>query len=220
MVNWQSIDTVMLDMDGTLLDLHFDNYFWVEYLPQRYAEIHGRDFALVRDELASQIASYEGSLQWYCLDFWSDTLALDIRALKEEVKHKISVRPHVVNFLAWLRAMNKKVMLVTNAHPKVMTLKFEVTQIDKHFDLIVSSHEFSHPKEAQEFWHGLAAREPFDPARTLFVDDTLRVLDSARDYGIAHLLAIHQPDSRIERRVSGYPAIEHFDEIMPTQESR
>lgn len=220
MVNWQSIDTVMLDMDGTLLDLHFDNYFWVEYLPQRYAEIHGRDFALVRDELASQIASYEGSLQWYCLDFWSDTLALDIRALKEEVKHKVSVRPHVVNFLAWLRAMDKKIMLVTNAHPKVMSLKFEVTQIDKHFDLIVSSHEFSHPKEAQEFWRGLAAREPFDPARTLFVDDTLRVLDSARDYGIAHLLAIHQPDSRIERRVSGYPAIEHFDEIMPAQENR
>ncbi len=220
MVNWQSIDTVMLDMDGTLLDLHFDNYFWVEYLPQRYAEIHGRDFALVRDELASQIASYEGSLQWYCLDFWSDTLALDIRALKEEVKYKISVRPHVVNFLAWLRAMDKKIMLVTNAHPKVMSLKFEVTQIDQHFDLIVSSHEFSHPKEAQEFWRGLATREPFDPARTLFVDDTLRVLDSARDYGIAHLLAIHQPDSRIERRVSGYPAIEHFDEIMPAQENR
>ncbi|UTF58820.1 GMP/IMP nucleotidase [Gilvimarinus sp. DA14] len=218
MINWQSIDTVMLDMDGTLLDLHFDNYFWVEYLPQRYAQIHGREFATVRDELAGQIASYEGSLQWYCLDFWSDTLALDIRSLKEEVKHKISIRPHVTDFLAWLRRIDKKVMLVTNAHPQVMSLKFEVTQIDRHFDLIVSSHEFSHPKEAQEFWHALAAREPFDPARTLFVDDTLRVLDSARDYGIGHLLAIHQPDSRIARRVSGYPAIEHFDEIMPSAE--
>ena len=26
MINWQQIDTVFLDMDGTLLDLHFDNY--------------------------------------------------------------------------------------------------------------------------------------------------------------------------------------------------
>ena len=38
---WSDIDTVLLDMDGTLLDLHFDNHFWLEHLPQRYAELHG-----------------------------------------------------------------------------------------------------------------------------------------------------------------------------------
>ncbi|NLD01354.1 MAG: haloacid dehalogenase, partial [Gammaproteobacteria bacterium] len=35
---WAHIDTVLLDMDGTLLDLHFDNFFWLKYLPQCYAE--------------------------------------------------------------------------------------------------------------------------------------------------------------------------------------
>ncbi|MDO3381395.1 GMP/IMP nucleotidase [Gilvimarinus algae] len=215
MIDWQAIDTVMLDMDGTLLDLHFDNYFWVQHLPERYAEIHGRPFDLVREELAGQIASRQGSLQWYCLEFWSETLKLDIRALKEEIKHKIQIRPHVEDFLDRLRDHGKQVMLVTNAHPQSMSLKFDVTQIDRRMDLIVSSHEFLHPKEAQEFWQALSEREAFDADRTLFIDDTLRVLDSARDYGIAHLLAIHQPDSQIERRVEGYPAIEHFSEIMP-----
>jgi FMN phosphatase YigB (HAD superfamily) len=38
---WEAIDTVLLDMDGTLLDLRFDNYFWMEFLPERYAERHG-----------------------------------------------------------------------------------------------------------------------------------------------------------------------------------
>ncbi|BFM22314.1 GMP/IMP nucleotidase [Gilvimarinus japonicus] len=215
MIDWQAIDTVMLDMDGTLLDLHFDNYFWLHHLPARYSEIHGVDFEAARAKLAARIDEHVGSLQWYCLEFWSDALELDIRALKEEIKHKIQIRPHTEEFLDRLRAAGKHVMLVTNAHPQSMSLKFEVTQIDKHFDLIVSSHEFSHAKEAQEFWRSLAAREPFDPARTLFVDDTLRVLDSARDFGIAHLLAIHQPDSQVARRVAGYPAIEHFSEIMP-----
>lgn len=215
MIDWQAIDTVMLDMDGTLLDLHFDNYFWAQHLPTRYAEIHGRPFDEVRDQLAAQIASHEGSLQWYCLEFWSEALDLDIVALKQEIQHKIQIRPHVELFLQRLRENGKQAMLVTNAHPQSMSLKFELTRIDQHLDLIISSHEFQQPKEAQAFWHQLAAREPFDPARTLFVDDTLRVLDSARDYGIAHLLAIHQPDSQIQRRIDQYPAIEHFSEIMP-----
>ncbi|HBT55971.1 MAG TPA: haloacid dehalogenase, partial [Pseudomonas sp.] len=33
MLNWNAIDTVLLDMDGTLLDLHFDNHFWLEHMP-------------------------------------------------------------------------------------------------------------------------------------------------------------------------------------------
>ena len=220
MIDWQAIDTVMLDMDGTLLDLHFDNYFWVHHLPTRYAEIHGKPFAAARESLAASIQAHQGSLQWYCLEFWSDTLQVDIRALKEEVKHKIQVRPHVQEFLERLRQHGKQAMLVTNAHPQSMSLKFEVTAIDQWLDLIISAHEFSHPKEAQDFWQALALRERFEPARTLFIDDTLSVLDSARDYGIGHLLAIHQPDSQIPRRISQYPAIEHFSEIMPPEINR
>ena len=41
MIDWDAIDTVLLDMDGTLLDLHFDNYFWMDHLPRLYAEKHG-----------------------------------------------------------------------------------------------------------------------------------------------------------------------------------
>ncbi|MDO6748005.1 GMP/IMP nucleotidase [Gilvimarinus sp. 1_MG-2023] len=215
MVDWQSIDTVMLDMDGTLLDLHFDNYFWTQHLPQRYAEIHGQPFADVRSRLEQQIAAEQGQLKWYCLEYWSETLNLDIRALKVEIQHKIQIRPHVEEFLNRLRVAGKQAILVTNAHPQSMSLKFELTDLDQWLDLVISSHEFKHPKEAQEFWHSLAERVPFNAERTLFVDDTLRVLDSARDYGIGHLLAIHQPDSYIERRVKGYPAIQHFSEIMP-----
>src|SRR5215831_5340508 len=34
---WDLIDTVLLDLDGTLLDLAFDNYFWREVIPAAYA---------------------------------------------------------------------------------------------------------------------------------------------------------------------------------------
>lgn len=215
MVNWNQIDTVMLDMDGTLLDLHFDNYFWLDHLPQRFAQIHGLDTLTAHRRLSEDIRHHEGTLQWYCLDFWSRELQVDIPLLKEEVKHKICIRPHVDEFLTRLRQHRKKILLVTNAHPKSLSLKMEVTRIDRWLDVIVSSHEFNEPKESQLFWQQLQARENFDPARTLFIDDTPRILDSAKKFGIKYLLGIHQPDSQIERKMEQYPAIYHFDEIMP-----
>jgi putative hydrolase of the HAD superfamily len=215
MINWQDIDTVLLDMDGTLLDLHFDNFFWLQHLPRRYAEIHQLDHATACAQLERTIHTHRGTLKWYCLDFWSDALQVDIRSLKEEVKHKIHVRPHVEDFLTRLQLHDKQRVLVTNAHRQSLDLKLEVTAIDRLLDEVISSHDFQQPKEAQAFWQALREHRHFDPERTLFVDDTVNILDSARTFGIRHLLCIHQPDSQTERAVNEYPAIYHFDEIMP-----
>ncbi len=216
MINWNDIDTVLLDMDGTLLDLHYDNYFWLTHLPKRYAETYGVDEAQAMARLQAHIKAHEGTLNWYCLEFWSESLGMDIRSLKEEVKDKIQVRPFVVEFLQKLQARNKRLVLITNAHPQSLDLKMEITAIDQWLHMVISSHEFQQPKEAQEFWQQLHAREPFDPERTLFIDDTVRILDSAREFGIRHLLCLHQPDSQREHRnIQEYPAIHHFDEVMP-----
>lgn len=215
MIDWHAIDTVLLDMDGTLLDLHFDNYFWMQHLPRRYAAVNNLTEEAARQHLEAHIRAHEGTLNWYCLEFWSNALQLDIRKLKEEVQEKIQIRPFVIEFLQRLALNGKKLVLITNAHPQSLGLKLEITHIDRYLDLVISSHEFQQPKEAQAFWQQLQQREHFDPARTLFIDDTVRILDSARDFGIAHLLCIHQPDSQQPRRVDVYPAIDHFDEIMP-----
>jgi GMP/IMP 5'-nucleotidase len=216
MIDWSLIDTVLLDMDGTLLDLHYDTYFWMTHLPKRYAETYGVDEAAAVAKLQAHIKAHEGTLNWYCLEFWSDTLGMDIRALKEEVKEKIAIRPFVVEFLQALQARGKRLVLITNAHPQSLDVKLEITAIDQWLHMVISSHEFQQPKEAQAFWQELSIKEPFDPERTLFIDDTVRVLDSAKHFGIKHLLCLHQPDSQADHRdITEYPAIHHFDEIMP-----
>jgi putative hydrolase of the HAD superfamily len=216
MIDWSRIDTVFLDMDGTLLDLYFDNHFWREHMPRRYAEFHGLDEALARERLAQHYDRHAGTLNWYCIDFWSSELALDVVRLKEEVAHLIAVRPDVPAFLRALRASGRRVVMVTNAHPKSLNLKMRETRLDAWFDALISAHRIGLPKEHPDFWQALQAIESYDPQRTLFVDDSLPVLESAKAYGIAHLLAVRNPDSRQPHKDSGaFLGITSFAEVMP-----
>lgn len=216
MLYWSDIDTVLLDMDGTLLDLHFDSYFWLEHLPLRYAEIHSVTPEQARTWLHQRITEQQGTLNWYCLDFWSQTLDLDIVALKREIKSRIAFRPYVKEFLQALRMQQKRVVIVTNAHRDSLNLKLEELDLEHRVDHIISSHDYGVPKEQQAFWHHLQQEEPFNPQRTLLVDDSLAVLESARTYGIHFLLSIIQPDSQqAARTIEQFSSIADFDQIIP-----
>lgn len=215
MIDWSRIDSVFLDMDGTLLDLHFDNHFWLEHVPRRYAEARGLDPERARIELLGRYRDLEGTLEWYCIDHWSRELGLDIALLKEEVDHLIAVHPHVTDFLEALASRGKGRVLVTNAHQKALALKMDRTRLAGHFDRIICAHELGLPKEDPGFWHRLHAILPFDPGRTLFIDDSLSVLRAARDYGFARLIAVLEPDSHAPRRaVDEFPAIVNFSELL------
>jgi putative hydrolase of the HAD superfamily len=215
-LDWHSIDTVLLDMDGTLLDLNFDNHFWQVHIPIRYAEAKGLSREVAREELMSRYHARAGTLDWYSVDFWETELELDIMRLKDEVAHLIAIHPNVEPFLRAIRVAGKRVALVTNAHHKVLTLKMARTGLSSHFDTLITSHELELPKEDPGFWRRLQQLYAFDPERTVLVDDSLPVLDSARSYGIRHLVSIRQPDTQKPPKDSGdYPAIGSFAELMP-----
>ncbi len=215
-INWQNVDTVLLDMDGTLLDLHFDNFFWQEHLPQRYAEIKGLDPQVTRNEIQHHTNSIRGSLNWYSTDYWSDFLGVDVVRLKHEISHRVAIRPYCIEFLDALREAGKDVVMVTNAHQDSLALKMEITLLTEKFHSMITVHEFSLPKENPKCWDEVNKRHPFDREKTLLVDDNLAVLESARRYGIRGLLAIQQPDSqRPQQVIEGFDAIDHFDEILP-----
>ena len=213
---WKEIDTVLLDMDGTLLDLHYDNHFWQVYVPAKFAEKHGLPESEAREECFRRYNEQAGTLNWYCVDYWTEQLQLDIVRLKEELSHLISVHPDVPEFLAEARCAGKRVVLVTNAHHKALSLKMQRTGLSVYFDAIHSSHSFGQAKETPLFWQALRLVEPFDPGSTLLVDDSLPVLRAARDYGVAHLLAVCRPDTRQpDRDVGEFWALRRFAEIMP-----
>ena len=217
MLNWAQIDSVLLDLDGTLLDLHYDNYFWREFVPARYAQNRSLSLTDAKAKLLPRMLELQGTLEWYCVDFWSRELDLDILALKTELRHLIKLRPGARSFLSYLQTRPQRVILATNAHLKSVELKFQQTGLAPLFDRVITSHELGHPKEEQAFWQKLQLLEAFDPRRTLFIDDNLLVLEAAACYGIGHLLAVSRPDLTQPSRTlpGGLTGLDHFDDLLP-----
>lgn len=215
MIDWNEIDTVLLDMDGTLLDLSFDNFFWMHHLPREYARQKNIPLDDAVTQLEALSRSLYGSLEWYCVDYWSNALEVDVEAIKRDVKEHIRFRPHTLGFLKFLRKMQKQSILVTNAHPKSLELKAAKSGLHEYLDKMISSHEFSLAKENAGFWQRLGEREALDLSRCLFIDDSSPVLACARAEGVGRVLQVLHPDTtRAAKEADDFPAIHDFDELM------
>lgn len=211
---WRAGDTCVLDMDGTLLDLHFDNQVWNQQLPRQLAAQRGLSLTAASEEVRRSLASQRDSLLWYCMEHWSEVFALELSAIEAQLEHLICIRPGVEAFLNFLREREVRLILATNAHPQSLTRKLAVTGIGQYFETIVSAHEFGFAKEHDNFWSLFAERCAIRRETTVFIDDNPRVLAAAQRFGIRHLFGIAQPDSRgtgIED--SGFVRLHDFAEL-------
>jgi putative hydrolase of the HAD superfamily len=215
-VPWSDIDTLLLDMDGTLLDLAFDNFFWLELVPREYARETGLSPEAARAEVLSRYAPLVGTLPWYCLDHWTGELGLDLEALKRAHRHRIRYLPGAEAFLGLARRLGKRLVLVTNAHRVTLTIKCEQTGVDSWMDAVVSSHDYGIEKERPGFWKRLESEQGVRPERSLLLEDSLAVLATARAFGVAHTIAISRPDtSAAERAIAGFHSVLGVGSLIP-----
>jgi len=210
-----AITHILLDMDGTLLDKYFDDYFWEHLVPERYAEMHCIPFLQAKEELLKKYKSHEETLNWTDIDFWSRELGLEIMALKEQIRHLVEVHPHVEDFLALMRSQGKKVYIATNAHDRVLAMKLKKTELGRFLTGTITSAEMGYPKEHQDFWHQAEKMLGFRKDAALFVDDTLAVLRSAKRYGITYLVYKAKGNSKVPPGKSDeFATVMDFNELM------
>ncbi|UFS70852.1 HAD-IA family hydrolase [Geomonas sp. RF6] len=215
-INWDEVDTVLLDMDGTLLDRHFDDHFWLEHVPLRYAAAKHLPLPRAKEFLYALFRSQENTLNWTDLDYWSRQLGLDIPLLKEEVDHLIAVHPFVIEFLLFLSQHRKGIYLVTNAHSKTLDLKLRKTRIGPYFTGIVSAHDVGLPKEEPAFWGKLQEKIPFVPERTVLGEDSETNLGTAELFGIRYLIHVGRFSSAAPVATSErFTTISYFSELIP-----
>ncbi len=216
----EKIDTLFLDMDGTLLDLHFDTFFWNCHLPKRYAEIHDLPTEKASTIVAKHMKTAKGTTKWSSTEHWSNTLDVNVIELKHEIKHLIGYRPGTREFLATARDSSVQLILLTDADPHVIALK-EATLCEaghsllQYMDKTISSQELGYLKENSAFWPSLSQDLSFIAATSSLIDDNLAVLHTARNYGIGHLVAVNQPDSKEPRQnTEPFESVNHLHELI------
>lgn len=215
MFPWKEIDIVLLDMDGTLLDLHFDNQFWLNLVPQELAKQKGITEQEAKQVVKQAYTQVAGTLDWYCLDYWQERFGLDILALHHQLVDRIQLRQDSLPFLRALKAKGKHRILVTNAHPKGLNLKLAHTGLGDELDNMISSHETGHPKESPLFWQALFKRFDLIPEHCLFVDDSEAILMAAKNAGVKYQLGIANPDSQqAHKQFNDFPAIDDYHHLL------
>lgn len=213
--SWDEIETVLLDMDGTLLDKHFDDQFWCHHVPLRYGQKNGLDYHDAHAKLFTFYHKAAGTLNWTDMDYWSREFDLDIFDLKHEIAHLIKELPGAIDFLTHLKQLKKKTVLVTNCHPKGLALKFTQTSIEKYFDRTTCAIEMNASKEEAIFWQRLEQRLGFNKKTTLFIDDNHKVLQMAQQFGMGHLVHVARPSSQEPCIFSAeFPSVERLVELI------
>lgn len=202
-------------MDGTLLDLAYDDFIWNHLLPIRYAEIHQCTIEQSKTTLFEFYQEHNHTLNWYSSRFWTAKVGVDVLAMQIEYKDKVKKREGCLELLNYLKENGYSIWLATNADAAGLKLKLEKTHLADYFDVIISSETIGHAKEFVEFWEILAKQHPFDAKTSYFIDDTEKVLNGAKKFGIHNLFSIQQPSSdNAPRTEFAYPMLNNLTDLI------
>ncbi len=213
-------ETVLLDLDGTLLDLGFDDQFWTKTVVEAYADHKNINYGEALGYVSGIMRAQAGQLTWYDFDHWQQELDIDLDQLQRQSSDRVRCRPGTIEFLEHLQTTEARVILATNAHPKVLDFKFDALRrrslnFTEYFDQIVSSHTIGFPKESTSFWQQLQRKTEFVPESSVLIDDNLTVLVQAQSFGLSGLIGITQPNlDQSPQSVHGFPAVQFLDILI------
>ena len=210
-MKWNSIETFFLDMDGTLLDLAYDNYFWHEHIPALYSKKNGITIQEGTHIFEELYKNKQGTMEWYSISYWSKVLKIDLQLEILKTRNQIKVFDGTIDLLRKLKKHKIKIYLLTNCPREMLDIKMTQTKLWGYFDKIISSEDCGYIKESNEFWSYLNKNIEYNTRTTVFIDDNQNVLRYSKKNGIQNIYCIDFPDSKKDRQIiNGYQSIENI----------
>ncbi len=186
------IKNYLIDLDGVILDIKYDNFFWQKHIPKVYSNVHNLSYDDAK-VITRQLFNFKRKTKdWYDIDYWSNMLSIDIKKEKEENIQLVSLINGSKGFLEELKRKGKSVYLITNAHRKTLKIKLKKYPIEGYFKEIICSHELGCIKEEIRFWHILKNKLGIEFKDTVLIEDTIENLQAASSAGLSNLIYIGQ----------------------------
>jgi len=198
------IKNFLIDLDGVILDLKYDSFFWKEHIPKIYSKLHQISYKEAQT-ITKQIFNYKKkTMDWYDINYWSNMLSFDVNKEKENNMERIALINGSKNFLEDLIRHDKNLYLITNAHPKTLQIKLKKYNIRKYFKSIICSHELNYIKEETQFWYILKNKLNIRFEDSVLIEDSLDNLMAAQSAGLKNLVYVSKksPQSRIIKPVT------------------
>ena len=211
-MKWNSIETFFLDLDGTLLDLAYDNYFWHEHIPNIYAKKYNMNFIQAKNDFEKKYKEKKDTLDWYSLNYWSQRIGVNLEHEVLNTKNKIQIFPGSINFLRNLKKHNLKIVLLTNCPRNMLHIKITQTKLWGYFDKIISSEDYGFSKENNNFWKCLDKELLYCKNTSVFIDDNQEVLKCSYNNDIKNVFCINFPDSnQCKQIVKDFRSLDNID---------
>ena len=215
-LNWDRIDDVLIDMDGTLLDRHFDNFFFEEDLPRRYVAMQGLSFDASRGTVNGDVPVGGRELAWTDLHYSSGRVGIDVVAMHLSQLTLIGFLLGAEDFLKAVRIKGKR-RAATNAHEAGVAVKSAKTGLDRYVgsDRRRVRSGLSQD-EMPEYWPGPAAGWLDSTRAALSMLTTTEMCSAAAShYGIATIIHSAKSSSQLPPvQSSKFASVEHLPALL------
>ena len=181
---------VSLDLDGTIVNRDYVDYFWLELVPTLYSERHGLNLEDAKREVQRQYDEIgPKDLRWYNPEYWFQRFGLDSGMLSWALEEAGRFVKPYRDALEFIEAVKGEVQLVlsTSASCEFIKLVFaRVPELEQAFAHVFSStSDFSLPGKPPEFYKAILKQLGAEPSEIIHAGD-----DEEADYRIPASLGI------------------------------
>jgi len=175
-----------LDLQGTLSDSKFSDYYWMEIIPEKYAEKFHIPIDHAKEILKNKFKRYGVyHIRYYDDKYWEEYLGFSTKMELEKSLVKPKINQELYDFISKLKIPKMIISTTTN-----LFIEFELQEKVNTFDKIYScADSFKIGGKTREVYEKICQELDIKPGEILHIGDNKRMdIDHAKEAGLNTIL--------------------------------